>query len=187
MDTPGHAPAHAPLGRPAAGEAIEYYFRYIGEVDGDDVISALSHQLTSVPAFYEAITEPQSLRTYGEGKWSVRDVVGHVTDVERLFVGRALWFARGFTAPLPSFDQEAAVAAAQADRLPLAAHVADFARVRNATLSLFRSFSPEDWKRTGVASDNPFSVRAIAFIIAGHTAYHEKIVRERYLPVLGAP
>jgi len=108
-------------------------------------------------------------------------VLNHVTDTERSFAFRALWFARGFDTPLPSYDQHIAAAGAEADRISWAAHIEEFRRVRLATISLFRNMPPDAWARSGIASDNRFTVRALAFITAGHVTHHLKILRERYL------
>jgi hypothetical protein len=103
-----------------------------------------------------------------------------VNDGERLFLGRAFWFARGFQDPLPSFDQEVAVQAAQANQTSWAQLVAEFITVREATISFFNNLPADAWSRTGVASDNPVTVRALAYIIAGHVAHHTKVLKEKY-------
>ena len=108
-------------------------------------------------------------------------MLNHVTDTERAFAFRALWFARGFDTPLASYDQNVSAAGAEADQVFWAAHVEEFRRVRLATLSLFRNMPAEGWTRSGIASDNRFTVRALAYIIAGHFAHHVGVVRERYL------
>ena len=105
----------------------------------------------------------------------------HVNDAERVFVSRALWFARGFETPLPSFEQEIAVGAAGADAVEWARHLEEFRQIRMATLAFFRNLPADAWQRRGTASGNPFSVRALAFIVAGHTVHHMTILRERYL------
>jgi hypothetical protein len=135
--------------RPERTEAAPYYFTYIDKVPAGDVCELLTAQLAEVLALARSITEPQSLSRYAPGKWSMRDVMKHITDCERLFVGRAFWFARGFQSSLPSFDQEVAVEAA--------------------------------WDRRGIASDNPFTVRALAYMCAGHVTHHLVILRERYV------
>ncbi|HYR47085.1 MAG TPA: DinB family protein, partial [Thermoanaerobaculia bacterium] len=114
-------------------------------------------------------------------KWSIREVVNHVSDCERLFVSRAFWFARGFDSPLPSYDQEVSVSEAGADDVPWAGHVEEFRSVRLATLAFFRNLPDRAWMRRGIASDNPFTVRALAYIAAGHADHHASILRERYL------
>ena len=168
-------------GRPAAGEHAAYYSQYIDRVAGDDVLSVLAEQARGVPAFLRAIGETASLHRYAEGKWSVREVVGHVNDAERVFQGRAWWFARAQKGPLSSFDPDSCARSARAHETPWAALVDEFEAVRASTLAFFRALDEEAWTRTGTASDNPFSVRALAYICAGHVAHHLEIVRDRYL------
>jgi hypothetical protein len=169
------------IGRPAATEAADYYWKYIDLVAGDDPVAALEAQRADLRDLAAAFSEERSLYRYAEGKWSAREALNHVTDTERIFSVRALWFGRGFTEPLASFDQDVAVVGAQADRLPWATHVAEFQQVREATTMLFRNMPDEAWSRTGVASGKPVSARALAFMCAGHAAHHFKIFRERYL------
>jgi len=114
-------------------------------------------------------------------KWSIRQVLNHVSDNERAFSFRALWFARGFDSPLPGYDQNIAAASAGAENIPWSDHVAEFRAVRLSTISLFRNMPSEAWSRTGIASDNLFTVKALAFIIAGHVTHHIALLRERYL------
>ena len=168
-------------GRPEPTEAAQYYFRYIDQVQGDDVLKVLESQVDEMLALLGGVTEERSLHRYAPDKWSLRQVLNHITDTERVFVFRALWFARGFDHPLPGFDQEVAVPFAQSDEISWARHVEDFRAVRQATLTLFRNLPAEAWTRSGVASDNPVTVRALAYIAAGHVAHHVAILRERYL------
>jgi hypothetical protein len=169
------------IGRPGPGEADPYYFTYIDRVPGDDVVAFLALQANEVSALLGAISEERSLHRYAPRKWSIRQAWNHVNDAERLFVFRAMWFARGFDTPLPSFDQSVAVEAARADKIPWSDHVEDFRCLRAATLSFVKGLPLEAWSRTGVASDKPFSVRALVFIVAGHVAHHAAILKERYL------
>jgi hypothetical protein len=168
------------IGRPHPSEAAPYYFNYINQVYGDDGMRVIESQLEESSTFFAGISEEKSLYRYAPEKWSIRQVLSHVTDAERAFAFRALWFARGFEAPLPSFDQEIAAAGAGADKIPWAAHVEDFRRVRAASISLFRNLPEEALAHTGIASDNRFSVRALAWIIAGHLTHHVVILRQRY-------
>jgi hypothetical protein len=108
-------------------------------------------------------------------------VLNHVTDTERAFAFRALSFARGLESPLPSYDQNIAASGAEADQVSWAAHVEEFRRVRLSTISLFRNMPSQAWARSGIASDNRFTVRALAYIIPGHFAHHVSVLRERYL------
>lgn len=170
------------IGRPAPSEAATYFFTYIDQVAGDDAEPVLARQLEQDAAALAAISEEQSLHRYSPDKWSIRELLNHVTDTERAFAFRALWFARGFDSPLPSFDQNIAAAGAAADGVRWAAHVEEFRRVRLATISLFANLPAAGWMKTGTASGNLFTVRALAFITAGHFAHHYRILRERYLP-----
>ena len=164
--------------RPAADDAAPYYFTYINQVTGDDPLAVLEAQLNE--PLLSAISEEKSLHRYAPDKWSIRQVLNHVTDTERAFAFRALWFARGFETPLPSYDQNVSAAGARADQVSWAAHVEEFRRVRLATISLFGNLPAEAWTRSGIASDNRFTVRALAYIVPGHFAHHAKVVRERY-------
>lgn len=168
-------------GRPSSSEAVPYYFTYIDQVKGDDALSAIEKLLEECLEVFAAISEEESKHRYAPEKWSIRQVLNHITDTERAFAFRALWFARGFQEPLPSYEQDIAAAGANADAISWADHVEEFRRVRLATISLFRNMPAEAWNRTGIASGNRFSVRAMAFITAGHVEHHLRILRERYL------
>jgi hypothetical protein len=127
------------------------------------------------------ISEERSLHRYAPDKWTLREVLGHINDTERLFMARAFWFARGFDSPLPSFDQDVAVAAAGSNDRSWASHIDEFRALRDATLAFLGNLPHDAWMRRGVASDNPFTVRALAYIAAGHVNHHMAIVRTRYL------
>lgn len=169
------------MGRPQNDEAAPYYFTYINQVPGDDVTAVIRGQLEESGKLFATISEEKSLHRYAPEKWSIRQALNHVTDTERSFAFRALWFARGFDSPLPDYDQNIAAAGAQADRISWAAHVQEFREVRLASISLFHNLPPEAWPRTGIASGKRFTVRAMAYILAGHVTHHLRIVRERYL------
>jgi hypothetical protein len=169
------------IGVPARSEAAEYYFTYIDQVPPGDILAVLAGQMTETVTLLRGIGEPQSQHRYAPGKWSVREVLGHLNDAERVFAFRAFWFARGLEHPLPSFDQDAGAAAAGADARSLASHIEEFQRIRAATLSFFETVPDEVWDRRGVASGNPFTVRALAYICAGHVTHHMTILRDRYL------
>lgn len=168
-------------GRPQQDEAAPYYFTYIDQVTGNDITANVESQLEQSMAFFSRIDEERSQFRYGVEKWSIRQVLNHVSDTERVFAFRAYWFARGFGSPLPSYDQELAACGAEADKVSWTAHVEEFRHIRLSTISLFRNLSFEAWMRSGIASDNRFTVRALAYIIAGHLAHHIKVLRERYL------
>lgn len=167
--------------RPGRDEAAEYFFTYIDKVPDGDIVELLDKQLAETMTLLRGIGEEQSRFRYAEGKWSVRDIVGHLSDTERVFAFRALWFARGLGPTLPGFDQDVAVTASAADERSWADLVEEFGVVRAGTVLLFRSMPADAWARRGVASDNPVSVRALAFMTAGHVAHHLGILRERYL------
>ena len=169
------------IGKPQQTEAASVYFAYINQVPDDDVIGFLKRQLSELEVFLSQISDEKSLYRYAPDKWSIRQLLNHVTDTERAFAFRALWFARGFSSPLPGYDQDIAAAGAEADRVSWKAHIEEFRQVRLSTISLFENLPAEAWLRTGIASDNPFTVRALAFIIAGHVAHHATILLQRYL------
>jgi hypothetical protein len=169
------------LAAPDRSEAAEYYFRYIDLAAGSDVLALLERQTSQMLELLASVDEARSLHRYAPDKWSMRQVLSHVSDTERVFVYRALWFARGFEAPLPGFDQDVAVAGADANARTWRSHLDEFQSVRAATVTFFRGLQPDAWDRRGVASDNPVTVRALAFITAGHVAHHINVLRERYL------
>jgi hypothetical protein len=166
---------------PDRTEAAEYYFTYIDQVPTGDICRVLEAQLPETLALLHDISDEQSLTRYAPDKWSIREVVSHLNDTERLFVFRAFWFARGFDSPLPSFDQNVAVSTAGADERSWRSHVDEFKAVRAATLAFFRGLPADAWTRRGVASGNPFTVRALAYLAAGHVTHHTRILRQRYL------
>jgi hypothetical protein len=165
---------------PDRTEAAEYYFTYIDQVEGTDICQVLERQLHDARTLLRGITEEHSLVRYAPDKWSVREVLAHLNDCERLTVFRAFWFARGFESPLPSFDQNVAARTAGADDRSWGSHVQEFEAVRASTLAFFSTLPEDAWSRRGIASDNPFTVRALAFITAGHVRHHLRIVTERY-------
>lgn len=169
------------MGRPREAEAAPYYFTYIDRVAGEDSLAVIESQLDESLALFADISEKTSLHRYAPEKWSIRELLNHVTGTERAFAFRALWFARGFATPLPGYDQNIAASGAAADSVSWSAHVEEFRRVRLSTISLYRNMPAEAWTRSGTASDNPFTVRALAFIVAGHLAHHVAILRQRYL------
>jgi hypothetical protein len=169
------------IGVPERNEAAPYYFGYIDRIKSADVLGVLQRQIGETLPQLQAISEERSLARYEPGKWSIREVLGHVSDAERVFLYRALWFARGFDTPLPSFDEKTSVAAAHADQVPWARHIEEFRAVREASVVFFRNLAPEGWKRSGTASGNVFTTRALAYVIAGHLDHHLAVLQERYL------
>lgn len=169
------------IGLPSRTEAAEYYFTYIDRITNPDVTAELTRQLGETMAFLRSISEEKSLYRYAPGKWSIREAWGHVNDAERVFVYRALWFARGVETPLPSFDQEIVVAGAHSDETEWSRHVEEFQDIRRATISFFHNLPPEAWMRTGTASGCAFTVHALAYITAGHVNHHLAVLRDHYL------
>jgi hypothetical protein len=167
--------------RPVAGDAAPYYFTYIDQVEGNDCLAAMTAQVDEALALFSSISEEKSTHRYAPEKWSIRQVLSHLNDTERSFVFRALWFARAFDTPLPSFDQNIAIAGAEADRLPWATHVEEFRSIRRASIDFFRNLPEHAWTRRGIASGNPFTVLSLGFMVPGHVTHHMRILRERYL------
>jgi hypothetical protein len=166
--------------RPDRTEAAPFYFTYIDKVPDGDIVDLLDAQGREVLDLLRGISDAQSQSRYAADRWSIREVLNHVNDTERVFTFRALWFARGFEGPLPGFDQNVGVAAAHADDQPWSALVDEFQALRSATLALFRMLPEEAWARGGVASEKQVSVRALAYMVAGHVIHHVKVLRERY-------
>lgn len=167
---------------PDRTEAAEYYFTYIDQVPpGDDIRRIIEAQLGETVQLLSGISEEKSLHRYAPDKWSIRQVVGHINDTERMFVFRALWFARGLGSELPSFDQDVAMAAVRFDDRPLSDLVDEFRTIRESSVRFFRGLPDDAWAKRGIASGKPFTVRALAYITAGHLAHHMRILREKYL------
>ena len=164
--------------RPVDSEFAPYYGTYISLVPEHDALTILERQPEELRAL--AANTPAETFRYAPGKWSIREVVGHVVDTDRVFGHRAFCISRGEQQPLPGFDQDDYMAASDFDARPLADLVNEFAVVREANLLALRRLTPKDWARTGTASGHPVSVRALAFMMAGHVRHHCTILRERY-------
>lgn len=177
----------AKVGRPDAGEYAPYFERYVALVTGEDPLTVLEEQAVTLRRTLEDLPEARAGVRYAPEKWSVREVVGHCTDAERVFAYRALAFARGEKAALPPFDENEFARLAGHDAVPLAELLEEFAAVRTATLHLLRHLPPAAWRGRGVASGKEISVRALAFIMAGHVTHHLGILREKYGVPPGAP
>ena len=168
------------VGRPAPAEYHAYFGRYIDRVPEDDVVAALEAQHGLLTRTLGALGEEQAAFRYADGKWSIREVVGHLTDTERIMVYRALAFARGETGPLPGFDENAYVRGAAFDAVPLGQLLAEFEAVRIATLYFARHLTAEAWVRAGTANGKTMSVRALLYVVAGHLPHHLGVLYERY-------
>lgn len=168
--------------RPASTEYAPWFDRYISLVPDGPIVEALARQLEDTLRLLRGLPAEMAAHAYAPGKWTVAELVGHVADSERVFAYRALCFARGGTQPQPGFDENVFAAnVAGRGGLAFSAVIDDFAAVRRATLSLFQSFTPEAWERRGIANDKEISVRAQAWVIAGHERHHVKMLQERYL------
>jgi uncharacterized damage-inducible protein DinB len=157
----------------------------VSEVPEGDLLATLATQRDSTAAMLAAIPEAKAGYRYAPEKWSIKEVLGHIADAERVFAYRALRIARADVTPLPGFDENAWIPAAEFDRRTLADLAADLRAVRESTLTLFRGFPDEAWPRLGTASGHPVSARALAWIIAGHERHHLRVLHERYLPQVG--
>jgi uncharacterized damage-inducible protein DinB len=171
----------ADTGRPASDEHSPYYGGYIDQVPEGDILTHLAGQIERTTRLLQGLSEEQAAFRPTPTDWSVKEVVCHISDSERIFAYRALRIARADPTPLAGFDQEPYVVAAEADARPIADLLAEFASVRDSTLWLFRSLPAVAWLRRGVASDAPVSVRALAYIIAGHENHHVRSLLTEYL------
>jgi hypothetical protein len=171
--------SHAAI-RPGSDEHAPYYAKYIARASDGDVIETLERSAAETRALLGGVDEVRAGFRYAPDKWTIREVAGHVADAERVFSYRALRFARGDQTALSAFDENAWVTQADANGRSIADLVDELAAVRGATVALFRSLTPQAWERRGVANNAEVSVRALAWIIAGHEAHHRGILRERY-------
>ena len=170
--------------RPRSDEYAPAFARYVSRVPEADIMGALARQKEELPAALKACHGEGERYRYAAGKWSVRELVGHVIDTERIMGYRAVCVARGETASLPGFDENAYAANATFDDYPLPELLDEFVQVREGHQSLFRHLRPEAWLRTGVANQNPISVRALAWVIVGHARHHMAVLEQHYLPHL---
>ena len=146
--------------RPEASEFAPSYALYIDRITSDNVVDVIERQLSETSEFLQSISEKQSLYRYASDKWSIRQLLNHVNDTERVFLFRAFWFARGYPDELPGFDQEIAAAAVNSDEHSWASHIEDFRAIRQSTLTFFLSLPDDAWSRAGIASGNRVTVRA---------------------------
>jgi len=169
------------IGSPARTEAAEHYFTYIDKAQTNDILGHLDAQTGQLLTLFATIGEDRSLHRYQPVKWSIREALSHINDTERVFAFRAFWIGRGGQAPLPGFDQDPFAANSGADARSWADHVEEFRAIRASTMMLLHGLPAEAWSRTGTASGNTVSTRAMAFMIAGHAEHHRRILVERYL------
>jgi len=167
--------------RPEKTEYPTYAGSYVARVPDGDIVSILGRQLQETLALIRSIPEARGEFRYADGKWSVKEVIGHVIDTERVFAYRALRFARGDATPLEGFEQDDYVRGGSFDKRSLSDLADEYEHVRRATISLFANLDEEAWTRRGTANKNEVSVRGLAFIVAGHERHHVEILRTRYL------
>ena len=166
---------------PDLSRVPEWYHRYIAQVDGDDILEILTRQSASFLQFLETLPEEKRAYSYGPDKWTIKDVVQHILDAERVFAYRALCIARGEKQGLPGFDENEYADKSKADKRNWNNMLEEFKVVRRSTEILFASFDKEQLDNTGTASSWPVYVLGIGYIIAGHLNHHHNIIRERYL------
>jgi uncharacterized damage-inducible protein DinB len=170
--------------RPEPTEYAESHANYVSKVPGSDVLGVLESQRLQMLQLFAGRSERDGSFRYNPGKWTVKEVLGHINDTERIFAYRALRIARGDQTPLPGFEQDDFVKHGAFSERTLADLAEEFAAVRGASLALSRSFPQEAWLRRGVASQKEVTVRALAFITAGHQIHHRIILEERYFPAI---
>ena len=170
----------ATIARPEADESSAYFQRYIARVSDEPLSQQLMDQAREVERRFETVTDRQALARYAEGKWSIKELLGHLCDTERILSYRLLRIARGDTTPLPGYDENAYVPAGRFDERPLPMLLAEFRAVRLSTSALLEGLPEEAWTRWGEANGSPITVRALAYIIVGHLNHHLEVLRDRY-------
>ncbi len=167
--------------RPAAGEHVPYYSIYIDKVPDSNVVGMMAAQVDEVKALYQGLPPGKADFAYAPGKWTPKEILGHMTDTERVMSYRAMCFARNDPTPLPPFDENAWVPPARFGDRSVASLLDEWIAVRRASLAFFSTLTTEATARLGTASGHPMSVRAFAFVIPGHVRHHLGVIRERYL------
>ncbi len=170
-----------PLQKPSPSEFAPFYAGYVAKARSP-LLAKLADEAEEWRELLRAIPADSEGHRYAPGKWSIREVAGHVVDTERILCARALAFARGDASPYPSFDQDAYAHASQADERRLADLSEELVAVRRATVLLFQGLPKAAWSRRGIAGGNAFTVRSLAWIIAGHSRHHRQALMERYRP-----
>ncbi|MGA7906723.1 MAG: DinB family protein [Candidatus Sulfotelmatobacter sp.] len=173
-------PAAFVIARPEAGEYAPYYDRYISLVAGTDILATLEDQRRGMMLLLSGRNEADGDFRYAPGKWTAKEVLGHVCDSERVFAYRALRIARADASPMEGFEQDDYVRNGPFARRQLSDLIEEYIAVRRATLSLLRNLEEAAWTRRGVANKNEVTVRALAYIIAGHELHHRRLLEEKY-------
>lgn len=167
--------------RPEKNEYGEWYAGYVSLVSEEDIVAALSSQIGEFEQLAESINEEKGAFAYADGKWSIKELLGHLNDGERIFAYRALRIARGDQTPLSGFEQDDYIATGLFNSRTIADLIDEFVLLRRSNLKIFNNLEDSAWMRTGTASENTISVRAIAYIMCGHVRHHVNILRARYL------
>jgi uncharacterized damage-inducible protein DinB len=169
------------MNRPERNEYAAFYETYVSLVEETDIVSALEKNLNELQNLLAEVSEEKASYAYAEGKWSVRELLGHLIDGERVFSYRALRISRDDQTPLASFEENSYVANSNFSRAKLADLIEEFSLLRRSNILFFKNLNDEAWFRTGTASEEAVSVRALAYIMVGHVRHHASILRERYL------
>jgi len=169
------------MNRPTETEYAPYYQGYVDQVSENDIMAVLRSEVDELDVLLARVPADKETYRYAEGKWSVREIVGHLIDGERVFGYRALCIARGETQNLPGFDQNDYMQTAPYHHIELEDLLSEMRLVRLSNIAMFRSLAEEAWNRTGIANGNAVTVRALAFIMGGHVRHHMNVLRERYL------
>jgi len=169
------------MNRPEKIEYNEYYETYVSLVEDADIVKVLENQQFEMLEIFKEIAEEKSLYAYAEGKWTIKELLGHLSDGERIFAYRALRISRADTTPIEGFEQDGYIENSNFNAAKLSELIDEFLYIRKANVLFFQNLTGEAWERMGTASDSPVSVRAIAFIMAGHVRHHLRILKERYL------
>lgn len=174
--------AHHPIPRPAAGEYPTYFEAYLSKLPEGELLEILETQWEDLGCLLEELDDAAADHRYADGKWSVKEVLGHLLDAERIFAYRILRVARGDATPLAGFDENAFVAAANFGARPLESLLEEYDLVRGHTLAFLRGLDESSFIRMGNSNGKPVSVRALAWLIAGHEHHHVSVLKEKYLP-----
>ncbi|MBO0959733.1 DinB family protein [Neobacillus sp. MM2021_6] len=169
------------LQRPVDNEYPKYYVPYVKLVSDGDLLSILKENLAEMVALFEGLSEEDGHFRYATDKWSIKEVLGHMTDTERIMSYRLLRVGRGDQTPLAGFDENDYINGSQFDLLSNKEILEDFKAVRHATITLIQTMADDGWNRKGIANGTEITTRAIAYIIVGHAIHHGKIIKERYL------
>jgi len=169
------------MNRPMESEYAPDFQSYIDQVSESDILPVLRSQMDELDVLLERVEPHQETFRYGEGKWSIREIVGHLIDGERVFGYRAFCVARGEQQNLPGFEQDDYMATSHYDKIELEDLLSELRLIRLGNIAMFRTLDEESWSRMGTANENQVTVRAIAFIMAGHVRHHMSVLRERYL------